>query len=66
MRKIATILCGITLSMGLVSPALAHVTIQPPEAPTGSFFRFVVRVPNERPDTATTKVDVSFRTASFS
>lgn len=37
-------------------PAYAHVTVQPNEAVTGSFSRFVVRVPNERPDAETTKV----------
>jgi uncharacterized protein YcnI len=42
------------------SPALAHVTVQPPEAPVGAFFRFVVRVPNERPDSSTVKVEVQF------
>ena len=42
------------------APALAHVTVQPNEAPTASFFRFVVRVPNERDDAATTKVEVDF------
>ena len=39
-------------------PALAHVTVQPTEATAGSFARFVVRVPNERDDAATTKVEV--------
>ena len=36
--------------------AAAHVTVQPNEAISGSFSRFVVRVPNERPDADTTKV----------
>ena len=44
----------------MAAPALAHVTVQPPEAPTGSFFAFAVRVPNERPDASTTKVEVQF------
>ena len=43
----------------LTAPAaLAHVTVQPTEAVTGSFARFVVRVPNERDDAGTTKVEV--------
>ena len=42
------------------SPAFAHVTVQPNEAPAAAFFRFVVRVPNERDDAATTKVEVDF------
>ena len=46
--------------VALGSVAQAHVTVQPNEAPTGAFFRFVVRVPNERDDAATTKVKVEF------
>ena len=46
--------------VALGSVAQAHVTVQPNEAPTGSFSRFVVRVPNERDDAATTKVKVEF------
>lgn len=46
--------------VALAAPAAAHVTVQPAEAPAGAFFRFVVRVPNERPDAATTKVEVQF------
>ena len=42
------------------TPAAAHVTVQPNEAPIGAFYRFVVRVPNERPDESTTKVEVQF------
>jgi uncharacterized protein YcnI len=39
--------------------AQAHVTVQPNEAPAGAFFRFVIRVPNER-DVPTTAVRVEF------
>jgi len=42
----------------LAAPASAHVTVQPTEAVAGSFARFVVRVPNERDDAATTKVEL--------
>ena len=44
----------------LLAPAAAqaHVTIQPDTAPAGGFTRLDVRVPNERDDAATTKVDV--------
>ncbi|MDQ4065108.1 MAG: YcnI family protein [Actinomycetota bacterium] len=42
------------------TPTFAHVTVQPNEAPAGAFFRFVVRVPNERDDAATTRVRVTF------
>jgi periplasmic copper chaperone A len=38
--------------------AQAHVTVQPDTAPAGGFTRLDVRVPNERDDAGTTKVDV--------
>ena len=44
----------------LLAPAAAqaHVTIQPDTAPAGGFTRLDVRVPDERDDAGTTKVDV--------
>ncbi|HEV3473722.1 MAG TPA: YcnI family protein [Actinomycetota bacterium] len=48
------------LLIAATSPAAAHVTVQPNEAPAGAFFRFVVRVPNERDDADTTRVKVDF------
>jgi uncharacterized protein YcnI len=48
-----------------VSNALAHVTVQPNEAIVGAFSRFVVRVPNERPDADTTKVVVKLPPLTF-
>jgi uncharacterized protein YcnI len=44
----------------LAAPAAAqaHVTVQPDEAPAGGFTRLDVRVPNERDDAATTKVQI--------
>ncbi len=45
--------------------ASAHVTVQPTEAIAGSFSRFVVRVPNERPDAETTKVVVKMPPLAF-
>jgi uncharacterized protein YcnI len=50
----------------LVAPAAgAHVTVQPNEAIVGTFSRFVVRVPNERPDADTTKVVVKLPPLTF-
>ena len=49
----------------LAAPAAAHVTVQPNEAVAGSFSRFVVRVPNERDDASTTKVEVHFPPMAF-
>ena len=60
MRKALATLAVALVSILVASPALAHVTVQPNEAPVGAFFRFVVRVPNERPDADTTKVEVRF------
>lgn len=47
------------------APAVAHVTVQPNEAIAGSFSRFVVRVPNERPDAGTVKVQVNLPPLAF-
>lgn len=51
---------GAALALALTPAAWAHVTVQPTEAPAGSFYKFVVRVPNERPDASTVKVEVKF------
>jgi uncharacterized protein YcnI len=45
-------------SLALPAIASAHVTVQPEEAPAGTFTRLDVRVPNERDDAGTVKVDV--------
>jgi periplasmic copper chaperone A len=44
----------------LAAPAIAqaHVTVQPESLPAGGFARLDVRVPNERDDAATEKVEV--------
>ena len=60
MRKLLAGAAMVLLCFGVAAPAWAHVTVQPTEATVGSFFRFVVRVPNERPDASTTKVEVQF------
>jgi uncharacterized protein YcnI len=48
----------IAAALALPASASAHVTIQPPTAPADGFTRLDVRVPNERDDAPTTKVDV--------
>ena len=47
-------------ALALLAPATAaaHVTVQPDTAPAGGFARLDVRVPNERDDAGTVKVDV--------
>jgi uncharacterized protein YcnI len=59
MRKLM-LMCAAIVVAAWAGPAWAHVTVQPQEATTGSFARFVVRVPNERPDAGTVKVEVRF------
>jgi periplasmic copper chaperone A len=46
-------------ALALPAAAEAHVTLQPNEAAAGAFTVENVRVPNERDDAATTKVDVA-------
>ncbi len=55
-RMVAAVVATATLAF----PALAsaHVTIQPSTAPADGFTRLDVRVPNERDDAGTTKVDL--------
>ncbi|MEA2452125.1 MAG: hypothetical protein QOG04_835 [Actinomycetota bacterium] len=54
------IMAGVLLAfVAMTQVAQAHVTIQPNEAPAGAFFRFVIRVPNER-DVPTTQIKVEF------
>jgi uncharacterized protein YcnI len=44
--------------LALTPVASAHVTLQPEEVPAGGFTRLDVRVPTERDDASTTKVEV--------
>ncbi|MGH2729297.1 MAG: YcnI family protein [Actinomycetota bacterium] len=57
-------LAGILVPL-FAAPAVAHITVQPPEAVIGSFSRFVVRVPNEEADAATIKVKVALPPLAF-
>ncbi|GAA4082392.1 YcnI family protein [Nonomuraea soli] len=60
-RRGASVLAATTaLTLGLAMPALAHVTIQPGTAPQGGFTKVAFRVPNERDDAGTVKLEVSF------
>ncbi|HEX4818946.1 MAG TPA: YcnI family protein [Acidimicrobiales bacterium] len=43
-------------------PALAHVTVNPDEAPQGGFTKLTFRVPNEQDNTNTVKIDIKFPT----
>lgn len=54
--SIAAALAAATLAAP--AAATAHITLQPKEAEAGGFTRLDVRVPNERDDAGTRKVEV--------
>ncbi len=58
MRHIRTVAAAVAAALALPAAASAHVTLQPSTAPADGFTRLDVRVPNERDDAATVKVDV--------
>ena len=51
---------AVAAALALPAAASAHVTLQPDTATAGGFTRLDVRVPNERDDSATTRIDVQF------
>ncbi|MDQ2630527.1 MAG: YcnI family protein [Actinomycetota bacterium] len=57
--KLILALVGV-FALAIPAGAGAHVTLQPSEAAAGDFTVLDVRVPNERDDSATRKVDVQF------
>ena len=58
MRHTRTAAAVLAAALALPAAASAHVTLQPSTAPADGFTRLDVRVPNERDDAATVKVDV--------
>jgi uncharacterized protein YcnI len=63
LRRAGAVTAGaLALTIGLAVPALAHVTINPGSAVKGSWTKVAFRVPNERDDASTTKVEVDFPT----
>jgi uncharacterized protein YcnI len=58
--KIRTYLAAAVVAapFALAPVAAGHVTLQPEQAPAGGFTRLDVRVPNERDNAGTTKVEV--------
>jgi uncharacterized protein YcnI len=56
--KLKLIAGASALAFVLPSVAQAHVTLQPEEVPAGGFARLDVRVPNERDNAATERVEV--------
>jgi uncharacterized protein YcnI len=65
MRKLAVAGTSILAWLLLAGPALAHFTVQPEEGVIGAFSRFLVRVPNERNNTSSTRVEVQFPPLAF-
>jgi uncharacterized protein YcnI len=60
MRRTICIASAAAALLAVPAAAEAHVTLQPSEAPAGGFTRLDVRVPTEREDASTTKVEVKF------
>ncbi|MFD0660404.1 DUF1775 domain-containing protein [Thermocatellispora tengchongensis] len=57
-RALAVAAGAAALTLGLALPALAHVTVNPGTAEQGGFTKVAFRVPNERDDASTTKLEV--------
>ena len=55
-----TLLATAALALVATAAAQAHVTLQPNTATAGAYTRLDVRVPNERDDASTNKVEVQF------
>ncbi|MFC5402720.1 YcnI family protein [Cohnella soli] len=58
MKKSFVLVLALLLTFSFASLASAHVTVQPKEAPAGSYQVFTMRVPSEK-ETATTEVKVA-------
>ncbi|MEU0566851.1 YcnI family protein [Nonomuraea sp. NPDC005983] len=60
-RRAGTITgASMALVVGLALPALAHVTINPGTAEQGGWTKLAFRVPNERDDASTSKIEIAF------
>jgi uncharacterized protein YcnI len=64
-RKLALIVGLAAFTLASASVAYAHVTVQPNEAVVGSFARFDVRVPNERDNADTTRIEMELPPLPF-
>jgi uncharacterized protein len=69
MRRTALAATAVAFTLATAATADAHVTLQPPTAPADAYVRLDVRVPNERDDASTTKVELQmpdgFTSASY-
>lgn len=57
---IATTALVVATVLALATPASAHVTVQPSEAPRGGFAKLTFRVPSEHATASTVSVEVNF------
>lgn len=60
MMRTTIALVVLAATLIVASAASAHVTLQPTQVAPGDFTRLDVRVPNERDNAGTTKVEVQF------
>src|SRR5690242_14578545 len=61
--RAAAILGAATIAViGLAGPASAHVTVSSPAAVQGGYAKVTFRVPNERADASTVKLEVTLPT----
>jgi len=61
-RAAAVVLAAGVAVLGFAGPASAHVTVNPSEATQGGYAALTFRVPNERDDASTTKLEVALPT----
>ncbi|MFU8875488.1 YcnI family protein [Micromonospora sp. SL4-19] len=65
LARAATIAAAVTaITLGVAGPASAHVTVNPKEATQGGYTKVTFRVPNEKDNANTTKVEVSLPASS--
>lgn len=58
-RRLGPVLVAVLVA-AVAAPAAAHVTVNPREATKGGYAKLAFRVPNERPDSGTVKLEVFF------
>jgi uncharacterized protein YcnI len=61
-RVLGCVVAAGALTIGLAAPALAHVTVNPEQAVQGDWEKLTFRVPNERDNAGTVKLEVTFPT----
>ncbi len=64
LRRTVASVVGAAIVLLVPATAFAHVTVNPGEAAQGGYAKLAFRVPNERDDASTTKLEVSFPTAT--